>query len=149
MMGVADVEALIPHRGPMRLVEGFERPVDQRVVAFAEVRETWPTVQDGSAQTLLLIELVAQAGGVLQGWRERAENKIATGGLLVGIPQMEMAKPWIPVGPKLVCDVGITHGTQNYLAFEGRVRDIDGTVWLTGAIQAYRPDFLGMFGAKP
>lgn len=149
MNDAAEVESLIPHRLPMRLVERFETPVDITMVAFAEVRDTWPTVRNGSAQTLVLIELIAQSSGVLQGFRERRENKPPTGGLLVGIPAMQPAKPRIPVGTQLVCHVTISHGAQNYLAFEGRVTDTAGNLWLTGAIQAYRMDELDMFGAKP
>jgi predicted heme/steroid binding protein len=53
------------------------------------------------------------------------------------------------VGTQLVCNVSISHGAQNYLAFEGRVNDTSGTLWLTGSIQAYRPDSMEIFGAKP
>jgi predicted hotdog family 3-hydroxylacyl-ACP dehydratase len=149
MNGAAEVESLIPHRLPMRLVESFETPADISIVAFAEVRESWPTVSHGNAQTLMLIELIAQTAAVLQGFRERAENKPATGGLLVGIPALQVTKPRIAVGTQLVCNVSISHGAQNYLAFEGRVNDTSGTLWLTGSIQAYRPDSMEIFGAKP
>jgi predicted hotdog family 3-hydroxylacyl-ACP dehydratase len=106
-------------------------------------------VRDGQAQTVLLIELLAQTAAVLQGCRERAEDKPATGGLLVGISAMQTTKPRIPVGTQLVCSVKVAHGFQNYLTFEGRVADTTGALWLTGAIQAYRPDSLETPGAKP
>ncbi len=148
MNGAAEIESLIPHRLPMRLVESFDPPVDTSVVAFAEVREGWPTVRDGSAQTLVLIELIAQTAAVLQGFRERAANQPATGGLLVGIPALQVTKPRIAVGTQLVCHVSISHGAPNYLAFEGHVTDTTGALWLAGSIQAYRPDFMEIFGAK-
>jgi len=151
MNGAAEVESLIPHRLPMRLVESFDQPVEDSIVAFAEVREAWPTVCDGNAQTLMLIELIAQTAAVLQGFRERAEedDKPATGGLLVGIPALQVTKPRIAVGTQLICNVSISHGAQNYLAFEGRVTDTAGTLWLTGSIQAYRPDSMEILGARP
>jgi predicted hotdog family 3-hydroxylacyl-ACP dehydratase len=148
MNDAAEVESLIPHRLPMRLVERFEPPVEDSIVAFAEVRESWPTVRDGSARTLMLIEVIAQTAAVMQGFRERAQDKPATGGLLVGISAMQTTKPRIPVGTHLVCNVSVSHGVQNYLAFEGRVTDTTGALWLTGAIQAYRPDSVETFGAK-
>lgn len=149
MKDATEIEALIPHRLPMRLVEDFEDPVDVGLVAFAEVRESWPTVHDGSARTLVLIELVAQAAAVLQGFRERAQNQPASGGLLVGIPTLKTSKPRIPVGTKLRCDVVITHGAPNYLAFDGQVTDATGELWLSGSIQAYRPDEFNILGAQP
>jgi predicted hotdog family 3-hydroxylacyl-ACP dehydratase len=75
MNDAAEVESLIPHRLPMRLVERFEPPVEDSIVAFAEVRESWPTVRDGSARTLMLIEVIAQTAAVMQGFRERAQDK--------------------------------------------------------------------------
>ncbi len=49
MRDATHVEALIPHRLPMRLVEGFEDPVDEHMLACAEVRaaieaEGWTVV---------------------------------------------------------------------------------------------------------
>jgi len=144
--GTLDIEQLIPHRLPMRLVEAVVTVDEESIVATAVVRDTWPTVRQGQARTLMLIELVAQTAAVLQGWRERQDNKSGVGGLLVGIPEAKLQAATIPVGTRLVCTVRITHGAQNYLAFSGQVTGADGQPWLTGSIQAYRPDNLDLFG---
>ena len=146
-----DIEQLIPHRLPMRLVEAVVSVDEIAITATAEVRDTWPTVRDGHAQSLMLIELVAQTAAALQGWRERHadDSKAGMGGLLVGIPDATPLAPTIPVGTPLVCMVRITHGTLNYLAFSGQVTSADGQPWLTGSIQAYRPDNLEMLGEAP
>ena len=141
-----DIEQLIPHRLPMRLVETVASVGEESIVASAVVRDSWPTASDGRARTLVLVELIAQTAAVLQGWRERHEDKGAIGGLLVGIPAAKPRAPFIAVGTQLVCTVRISHGAQNYLAFEGQVEDAAGVVWLTGAIQAYRPDNLEILG---
>ena len=141
-----DIEQLIPHRLPMRLVESIASVDDATVVTSARVRDTWPTVRDGRAQTLILIELIAQTAAVLQGWRERSEGKAGMGGLLVGIPEAKPQAVTIPVETPLVCTVHISHGAQNYLAFTGQVTGADGVLWLTGSIQAYRPDNLETLG---
>lgn len=135
-----DVEQLIPHRLPMRLVEAVVRVDDESIKTTALVREAWPTARDGRVQTLMLIELIAQTAAVLQGWRERHKNKAGIGGLLVGIPEAKAHAATIPVGTQLVCSVQLSHGLQNYLAFTGQVADVDSVVWLTGSIQAFRPD---------
>jgi predicted hotdog family 3-hydroxylacyl-ACP dehydratase len=144
-----DIEKLIPHRLPMRLVESVASVDDDSIQTTAVVRDTWPTAGNGRAQTLILIELVAQTAAVLQGWRERNENKAGIGGLLVGIPEAKPQAPTIPVGTSLVCSVHISHGAQNYLAFTGQVEGTDGVLWLTGSIQAYRPDNLDTLGGSP
>jgi predicted hotdog family 3-hydroxylacyl-ACP dehydratase len=144
-----DIEQLIPHRLPMRLVESVANVDHEAIRTHAVVREGWPTVRDGRARTLILIELIAQTAAVLQGWRERNEDKAGKGGLLVGIPEAKPQAPTIPVGTRLVCSVHITHGAQNYLAFTGQVAGADGALWLAGSIQAYRPDNLDTLGGSP
>jgi predicted hotdog family 3-hydroxylacyl-ACP dehydratase len=144
-----DIEQLIPHRLPMRLVETVASVDHESIRTNAVVRESWPTAQGGHARTLMLIELIAQSAAVLQGWRERHENKAGIGGLLVGIPEVKPQTSTIPVGTHLVCSVRVSHGAQNYLAFTGQVMDVDGVLWLTGSIQAYRPDNLENLGVSP
>jgi len=144
-----DIETLIPHRLPMRMVESIASVDSESIRTTTVVRDSWPTVRDCRAQTLILIELIAQTAAVLQGWRERNENKAGIGGLLVGIPEAKPQTPTIPVGTALVCSVHITHGAQNYLAFTGEVAGTDGVRWLAGSIQAYRPDNLDTLGVSP
>jgi predicted hotdog family 3-hydroxylacyl-ACP dehydratase len=134
-----DVEQLIPHRLPMRLVEGIERVDDTSIDTTATVRPTWPTAQNGTVRTVMLVELVAQAAAALQGWKERHEHA-GKGGLLVGIQSALPAAGHLPIGTELRCSVRITHGVPNYLAFDGEVVAADGTRWMTASIQAYRPD---------
>ena len=144
-----DIEKLIPHRLPMRLVESIASVDDTSIVSAAAVKDSWPTARDGRARTLILIELIAQTAATLQGWLEQRENKAVIGGLLVGISAAKPQTASIPVGAQLVCSVRISHGAQNYLAFEGQVADTGGVVWLTGSIQAYRPDNLATPGESP
>jgi predicted hotdog family 3-hydroxylacyl-ACP dehydratase len=144
-----DIEELIPHRLPMRLVESIASVDSESIRTTAVVKDSWPTARDGRAQTLILIELIAQTAAVLQGWRERNEDKAGIGGLLVGIPEAKPQAPTIPVGTALVCSVRISHGAQNYLSFTGQVAGADGVLWLTGSIQAYRPDNLDTLGGSP
>lgn len=135
-----DIDRLIPQRPPMRIVEAVAAIDDVSIKGTATVRASWPTARDGKARTLMLVELIAQTAAVLQGWKERHEKEIGEGGLLVGVQGAKLAAATIPVGTNLVCAVRISHGVQSYLAFDGEVRDDQGTVWLTGSIQAFRPE---------
>jgi predicted hotdog family 3-hydroxylacyl-ACP dehydratase len=144
-----DIEQLIPHRLPMRIVEAVVAIDNESIKTTAVVNDRWPTAHDGHARTLILIELIAQTAAVLQGWRERHEGKAGMGGLLVGIPEATPQAATIPVGTHLVCDVRISHGMQNYLAFTGQVADQGGVLWLTGSIQAFRPDTMETLGESP
>ena len=139
-MEAIDIEKLIPHRRPMRIVEEIVTVSDQAIETVATVRESWPTAHGGEVRTLVLVELIAQTAAVLQGWKERHEKESGIGGLLVGIHHATPARPTVPVGTQLRCSVQISHGATNYLAFEGQVKDAAGVVWLSGAIAAFRPD---------
>ena len=137
---IEDIERLLPHRLPMRLVEGIVRVDDDSIETAAVARETWPTANGGWVRSLLLVEFLAQSAAVLQGWKERNEKAPGIGGLLVGIPAARPSQPKVPVGTVLVCSVRISHGAPNYRAFDGEVKDAAGVLLLTGSIQAYRPD---------
>jgi predicted hotdog family 3-hydroxylacyl-ACP dehydratase len=133
-----DVEKLIPHREPMRLVQTIRKIDDESIETASVVQDSWPTARDGHVRTLVLIELVAQSAAALQGWRERHERERGAGGLLVGVHEAKLHEAALPVGAQLRCFARISHHAPNYLAFEGRVEDTEGTQWLSGSIQAFR-----------
>jgi predicted hotdog family 3-hydroxylacyl-ACP dehydratase len=135
----ADIEKLIPHRAPMRLVQAITRIDDESIETASVVQDSWPTARDGCVRTLVLIELVAQTAAALQGWRERHDRESGAGGLLVGVHEAKLHKAVLPVGSHLRCFARISYGAPKYLAFEGRVEDADGTRWFSGSIQAFRP----------
>jgi predicted hotdog family 3-hydroxylacyl-ACP dehydratase len=134
------IEKLIPHRAPMRLVQDIVRIDDDSIETASIVQDSWPTARDGRVRTLILIELIAQTAAALQGWRERHEREDGAGGLLVGVHEAKLREAALPVGARLRCFARVSHGAPNYLAFEGRVEDSEGTQWLTGSIQAFRPE---------
>jgi predicted hotdog family 3-hydroxylacyl-ACP dehydratase len=136
-----DIEKLIPHRAPMRLVQAITKMDGDSIETEATVLSSWPTAQDGRVRTLVLIELLAQTAATLQGWRERHESQVGQGGLLVGVHEVKLAMPTVAVGTRLRCRARETHGVGNYKAFEGRITGDDDTLWLQGTVQAYRPDF--------
>ncbi len=147
--GAIEIERLIPHRPPMRLVEEIVQVDECSIETAAVVRANWPTAEHGQVRTLVLVELIAQSAAVLQGWKERHDKEMGEGGLLVGIPSAIPSRPTLPVGTHLVCRVRISHGATNYLAFEGEVRDQAAVVWLEGSIQAFRPELSPQPGDAP
>jgi predicted hotdog family 3-hydroxylacyl-ACP dehydratase len=135
-----DIESLIPHRAPMRIVERVHAADDSSIETVSTVRDTWPTVRNGYARTVMLIELVAQSAAALLGWAERDERSGNRPGYLVGVPHAELRRPLVPVGTVLHCHARVTQAMDNYRAFEGRVTDEDGEELITATIQALRPD---------
>jgi predicted hotdog family 3-hydroxylacyl-ACP dehydratase len=135
-----DIETLIPHRPPMRLVETVCTADDSSVETVSMLRETWPTVQDGRARSLVLIELVAQSAAALAGWVERNEAGPKGLGYLVGVPKADLCRSHVAVGTELHCHVRITEAIDTYRGFEGRVVDRNGEELAQVTIQAFRPE---------
>ena len=137
-----DIESFIPHRPPMRLVErvlSIEDGDTSTIVTCCEVLPTWPTVANGRARTLLLLEVIAQSAGVLIGWRERNEADGPGQGLLVGVKDATIRQPFLPVNTQLRCHTELIHGVTHYAAFQGTVVDAHNVKWLEASLQAFRP----------
>jgi predicted hotdog family 3-hydroxylacyl-ACP dehydratase len=124
----------------MRIVEQVCAATDATIETVSTVRDSWPTVENGNARTLMLIELVAQTAAALAGWMERNEKPGHGLGYLVGVPHAELRRPLVPVGTVLHCHAHVTQAIDNYRAFEGRVTDQNGEELVTVSIQALRPD---------
>ncbi len=139
MRNDVDLDRLIPHRPPMRLVEGIAAVDEACIECVCSVRPTWPTVEEGCVRSLVLLEVLAQTAAVLQEWKEQHLKAIGEGGLLVGIPEAMLAAPTLPVGTALTCRVRAAHGVSSYRVFEGEVRDQQGRLWVKASIQAFRP----------
>lgn len=134
----SDIETLMPHRAPMRIVERVAAVEEYRIETVSEVRDSWPTCEGGRVLALTMIELIAQSASALQGWREH--GAIGAGrGLLVGVREAFFRRATLPVGMRLHCFVQISHGVQSYCAFDGRVVDDSGGEIAVAAVQAYRP----------
>jgi predicted hotdog family 3-hydroxylacyl-ACP dehydratase len=135
-----DIESLIPHRAPMRMVERVIAVDDSSIETVSTVRETWPTVENGHARTLVLIELVAQSAAAVGGLADRDNEATKRPGYLVGVPKAEIVRPFVAVGTVLRCHARMTQAIDNYRAFDGAVTDENGEELVTATIQAIRPD---------
>jgi predicted hotdog family 3-hydroxylacyl-ACP dehydratase len=134
------IEEFLPHRLRMRLVEEILSVDDDVIETSSVVRDTWPTVQNGQASTLMLTELIAQSAAVLMGWRDKSHGQDQVGGLLVGVPRARFHRSLIPVGTTVRCRVRISHGVKGYCAFDGTGQDDQGLQWIAASIQAVSPD---------
>jgi predicted hotdog family 3-hydroxylacyl-ACP dehydratase len=118
-------EPLIPHRRRMRLIEWVKRMTRNGLEAGTTVSEEWPLNRDGMVNSLMCIELVAQAIAALSTWR-RGEGAGPRLGLLVGIKEAEFSKSSVPVGTRLNIQINELSHVGDYAVFEGIVRsDLD------------------------
>lgn len=134
-----DLDDFIPHRGPLRLVDALGEVGQDEAVVHARVRSDWPLVEDGKADPLVLIEVVAQAAAVLAGWRKRHQERQGGRGWLVGVRRTELACADLPVGTPLTVRVRVDYQLQEYAVFQGQV-DSGGRSLATVEVQTFKPD---------
>jgi predicted hotdog family 3-hydroxylacyl-ACP dehydratase len=135
-------DSLLPHRGPMLLIDEILTLDDSCAVTSSVVTGKWPLCDGRNASPIVLIELAAQTAGIHNGFiREKKEGTAAgTRGWIVGIRQARFWVDALPVGTRLVTR------TENQMEFEG-FRDICGRVAIEErmvaeiALQLLRADY--------
>jgi predicted hotdog family 3-hydroxylacyl-ACP dehydratase len=116
------IDALIPHRGPMRLVERIVTADDHQAVTTARVAATWPLRTAGGVSALVLVELAAQTAGVLIGRRERLRrSSLSEGaGWLVGIRDARLHVDELPLGSEVRTQVRVAYTYETYTQVSAR-----------------------------
>lgn len=115
------IEALLPHRGKMLLVDDIVQIDADAAVSRAVPTNDWPLSNGSVVSSLLLIELVAQTSGLSNGLEclntEGQGTRVS--GWLVGIKKAELNVPTIALGEMIVTKA------KNSFKFEG-FREIEG-----------------------
>jgi predicted hotdog family 3-hydroxylacyl-ACP dehydratase len=117
-----DIEALIPHRDRMRLIETVVAVDDQRALTAATTSDDWPLYGDGSVDVLVTIELVAQTAALLEGWKRLHSGGGGISGWLVGIKNGDFSRPRLAVPATVVTEVTRSYALEGYAVFSGTVR---------------------------
>jgi len=116
-----DIEALLPHRSRMLLIDEIVSIEGDAAVSQAIPVDSWPLSDGSRVSSLLIIELVAQTSGLSNGLEclntegEDAEVK----GWLVGVKKAVFNVRSIPLGEAVITE------TRNSFEFEG-FREIKG-----------------------
>lgn len=138
--GVPELDDLLPHRPPMRFVEGIESETDDGVVCAVRVPERSAFNAGGSAPALVALEMAAQTAAVCEALRRFRETGDAGArvGYLVGARDVRFARTSLPVGETLFAAVrlsGIALPLCTYAFDVARESEVvaSGTVstWLT------------------
>ncbi|MGC1403567.1 MAG: hypothetical protein WA974_11645 [Thermodesulfobacteriota bacterium] len=112
---------LIPHRRRMKLLEWVKRPIENTLQAETTVNPNWPLHKDGLVNSVISIELVAQAIAALRTWRagEGAGERL---GFLVGVKEADFSSSSLPVGNRLFIQIAELYHLSDYAVYEGQVR---------------------------
>jgi len=109
------LEDLLPHRGPMLLVDEVLEVDRSHARTLCRVRRDWPMAGEHGVHPLILVELAAQTAGVCNGW-----DRIQTKGLdsekmgwLVGIKKTEMFIDILPFGAEIIVSAENSYSFEN------------------------------------
>jgi len=118
------VETLIPHRDRMKLIDEIVDITSEKAVTQTEVSEKWPLFRQGSVDSLVIIEIVAQTAAVLFSWKTsaRENSSSSVSGLLAGIKNADFFAGRIPVNTLLTTTVKPLYSADNYTVLEGTVQ---------------------------
>jgi predicted hotdog family 3-hydroxylacyl-ACP dehydratase len=111
------IEELIPHRGPMKLIDEIVRVDAETAVTESVVKRDWPLFEEDSVSPFVLIELVAQTAGIYIGWEESVlKGKDIQGrlGWLVGIKQARFYLDRIPIKSRITVTSKKDFCLENY-----------------------------------
>jgi 3-hydroxymyristoyl/3-hydroxydecanoyl-(acyl carrier protein) dehydratase len=132
------LEGIIPHRRPMRLVDQLEAIRIGEAITRCVVQPSWPMVVDGSAPSVLLIEVVAQTAAACVGWEKIGEERGQGGDYLVGIRRAHLSSARVDAGQSILTRAVTIQRRSNFAVFDGMVTS-DGEIMCTATIQAFRP----------
>jgi predicted hotdog family 3-hydroxylacyl-ACP dehydratase len=134
-----NIEELIPHRPPMKLIDEVLEVDDEKAITASIVSENWPLYREGSVSPVVMIELVAQATGIATGWKRKRETGKGIKGYLVGIKEASFYIDRIPAGTRLITNIENLYKHETYGVFSGTVKS--GSKLLGKVeIQAFRED---------
>ena len=105
--GVPDLDDLLPHRPPMRFVEGIATETDEGVVCAVRVPERSAFNAGGFAPALVALEMAAQSAAVFEALSRfhEAGDVGARVGYLVGARDVRFARARVPAGETLFASV--------------------------------------------
>ena len=132
-----DIESLIPHREPIRIMtEVIELDGDDGIAA-AVVNERWPLCDGRAVQSIVLIEAIAQTAAIVEGYKRKQSGKDGVKGWLVGIKSAEFTKESIPINTRITASVHSLYSFEKYGVTQGVVKAGD-EVLLTAVLQVMR-----------
>lgn len=105
-----DLDDLLPHRPPMRFVEGIAAETDDEVVCAVRVPERSAFSEKGSAPALVALEMAAQSAAVSEALRRIRETggEGPRVGYLVGARDVRFARARLPADETLFAAVRVS-----------------------------------------
>ena len=135
------VEDLIPHRQRMKLIDEIVCvDIDESsLLARTLIKDDWPMCEAGWLDTVVCIEVVAQAVACRHGLAKDSEGGEMGMGFLVGVKSARLHQPRLPVGTELQILATYLYGVDEYQAYSGTV-SVDTQLICEAVVQVLSPE---------
>lgn len=99
-----EIDELIPHRRPLRLIDQILEVDEDSAVTASTVTEQWPLFANGSVNPIVLIELVAQTALAHRGYTQikKSAASVVRKGFLVGVKHADFLIHEIPLRTRII-----------------------------------------------
>ncbi|MDR1425086.1 MAG: hypothetical protein LBI92_10865 [Azoarcus sp.] len=142
------ISELLPHRGPMALLERLIEAEPQRVRCTVVLREESPFCREGRVPSYVGIEYMAQAAGVLISWPDHLEGKKEAGvGFLVSVRKFNTRVDGFAAGETLTVEAKeMMRDNDNGIGVMAcSIYASSGDLLAKGQLTAYQPKDLDAF----
>jgi predicted hotdog family 3-hydroxylacyl-ACP dehydratase len=134
------VEELLPHKPPMVLLDALEEIDEHRCLCRVDVRPACPFFEEGGVPAFVGVEYLAQAVGVLSGWKGSLSGEPPRVGFLLSVREYRCELAIFPEGEALLVEVVHAWGDGDMLRFDGSIRRAgDGLLLAKGSLNVYGP----------
>ena len=116
-----DIEALIPHRNRMKLLDDVIAANEESAVTSARVSHRWPLCQGDYVDPIVLIEIVAQTAAVFISCKKGINTRGSRRGWIVGIKNADFFVDRIPLETVLITTVKDLYHLDQYSVLDGEV----------------------------
>ncbi|MEO6165301.1 MAG: hotdog family protein [Candidatus Binatia bacterium] len=128
-MNLPDIRDLLPHSGPMVLLDRLVAVDDESLCAEVRVRADSLFFLDGAVGGWVGLEYMAQAIGAFAGYRARRRGEPVRIGYLLGTRRYECKQPSFALGSRLEIYVKrVLQSEDGLAAFDCRINDENGLV---------------------
>jgi predicted hotdog family 3-hydroxylacyl-ACP dehydratase len=115
------IEELIPHSGPMVLVDALVHWSEGEAACRLRVRERAPFVVDGKVESAVTIEYMAQTVAACLGYEELRGGAGVRVGMIIACKRFVAHADALSVGDELAIDVKRVRGNELLSHFDCRV----------------------------
>ena len=121
MLTYPPLEALLPHRAPMILLDGVHDDTEQAITCKVTLRDTSPFVENGRVPAVVALEYMAQCVAAYAGLKAFREGTPVRLGYVIGARVVELAEDQFGVGEELFVSANRVWGDDLVGNFECRV----------------------------